>query len=129
MRAADAFEKASTQHPEYLQPLKTRLLHGAARNEQQEVRWHLAQILPRLNLSAKEREMAVSILTTYFDDRNKIVKAFSMQALADLAATDPSLYPRVTAPVEELTKTGSPAMQSRCRKLQLARCARQEKLE
>jgi hypothetical protein len=88
-----------------------------ARSEQQEVRWHVAQMLPRLNLSAAERETAVSILTTYLDDRSKIVKTFSMQALADLAATDASLRPQVTVLVEELTRTGSPAMQSRGRKL------------
>jgi hypothetical protein len=86
-------------------------------------------MLSRLNVSAKVRETAMSILITYFDDRHKIVKAGSMQVLADLAAAEPSLHPRVTAPVEELTKTGSPAMQSRCQKLQFARCARQEKLE
>ena len=129
MRAADILEKASTQHSEYLQPLKIRLPHELVRSEEQKVRWHVAQMLPRLNLSAKERETAMSLLTTYFNDRNKIVKAFSTQALADLAATDPSLHPRVTVPVEELTKTGSPAMQSRCQKLQFARCARRERSE
>ena len=117
MRAADAFEKASTQHPEYLQPLKARLLHGAARNEQQEVRWHVAQTLRRLELSAAKRETAVSILITCLDDESKIVKTFSMQALADLAAQDAGLRPQVTALVEELTRTGSPAMQSRGRRL------------
>jgi hypothetical protein len=117
MRAADAVEKASAQRPEYLQPLKSRLLQEVARSEQQEVRWHVAQMLPRLDLSAAERETAVAILTGYLDDESKIVKTFSMQALADLAAQDASLRPQVTALVEELTRTGSPAMQSRGRKL------------
>jgi hypothetical protein len=117
MRAADAVEKASALHPDYLQPLKPRLLQEVSNSEQQEVRWHVAQMLPRLNLSDTERKTAISILITYLDDRSKIVKTFAMQALADLAGTDAGLRPQVTQLLEELTRTGSPAMQSRGRKL------------
>ena len=90
---------------------------SVAGSEQQEVRWHVAQMLPRLDLSADERETVVAILTGYLDDESKIVKTFSMQALANLAAQDAGLRPQVTALVEELNRTGSPAMQSRGRKL------------
>ena len=46
MRAADAVEKITVDYPEYLQPYKTKLLRQVARIEQQEVRWHVAQMIP-----------------------------------------------------------------------------------
>jgi hypothetical protein len=82
------------------------------------VRWHVAQMLPpRLQLSSDEREIAFSILLDCLDDESRIVKTFSMQALAELAGDDTSLRARVVALLEDPSKTGSPAMRTRCRKL------------
>jgi hypothetical protein len=93
------------------------LLREIAQIEQQEVRWHVAQMLPRLELSAKERAEAVEMLVGYLEDASKIVKTESMQALADLAAGDVRLQEKVIPLLEELTHTGSPAVRSRGRKL------------
>ena len=117
MRSADAIEKITAKHPEYLEPFRTELIQQVARSEQQEVRWHVAQMLPRLALTPEEGEAVVDILTGYLEDTSKIVKTFSMQSLADLAETDSSLRSQVIPLLEELTKTGSPAMRSRGRKL------------
>jgi hypothetical protein len=117
MRAADAVEKITAHHPEYLQPYKTQLIEQVAPIKQQEVRWHVAQILPRLRWNEAEQSQVVKILVSYLDDSSKIVKTFSMQALADLAEQDAGLRPQVMKLLTELTQTGSPAMQSRGRKL------------
>jgi hypothetical protein len=117
MRAADAVEKITAQQPDYLQPYKSQLIEQVARINQQEVRWHVAQLLPRLALTSAEIAQAVEILLTYLDDPSKIVKTFAMQALADLAEQDTSLRPKVISVLTELTQMGSPAMQSRGRKL------------
>ena len=118
MRAADVCEKVSVSAPECLEPFKGDLLGRVAAIDQKEVRWHVAQMLPRLELDDEvERARAVEILLGYLEDRSKIVKTFSMQALADLAMADPSLRPRVVALLGDLTETGSPAMRSRGRKL------------
>jgi hypothetical protein len=117
MRCADAVEKITATHPEYLQPHKEKLISQVAGVEQQEVRWHVAQMLPRLDLNADERAAAFSVLLGYLNDPSRIVKTFAMQALADLAEDDASLRPRVIDLLEDLTRTGSPAMQSRGRKL------------
>ena len=117
MRAADAVEKITREHPEHLAPYKTTLLQEVARSEQQEVRWHVAQMIPRLQLSQEERSHAVEILVDYLQDRSSIVRTMSMQALADLAAQDRRLPRPVTELLQELVATGSPAMQSRGRKL------------
>jgi HEAT repeat protein len=117
MRAADAIEKATREHPELLRPYKLKLLKKVAAIHQQEVRWHVAQMLPRLKLTAKEQELAVAILFDYLEDKSSIVRTFAMQALADLALADHGLRARVVPLLEFLTNTGSPAMRSRGRKL------------
>jgi hypothetical protein len=118
MRAADAatkvVEKSGVQP---LQPYKTKLLNEIAPIPQQEVRWHVAQLISRLDLTPAETGQAVAILESYLNDKSKIVKTFAMQTLADLAEREAALRPRVLAQLEHLTATGSPAMQSRGRKL------------
>ena len=117
MRSADAVEKVSLKHPEYLHPYKRVLIEEIAKIEQQEVKWHVAQMLPRLNLDSKERSVAVNILLKYLDDNSRIVKTFSMQALADFAEEDITLRPKVIQILEDLIRTGSPAMKSRGNKI------------
>jgi hypothetical protein len=117
MRSADAVEKITAKHPEYLQPYKEKLIQQVAKSDQQEVRWHVAQMFPRLELSEEERAVVVEILLDYLNDKSRIVRTFSMQALADFAERDAGLRPKVIQLLEELTRTGSPAMKSRGRKL------------
>lgn len=117
MRAADAIEKITLKHPEYLQPYKGQLIRLSAITTQQEVRWHMAQILPRLALSPKQRENVVETMFTYLADKSKIVVTFSLQALSDFAAEDNKLRTRVIAVLEKELATGSPAIKSRSRKL------------
>ncbi len=117
MRCADAVEKITSTHPEYLQPYKEKVIHQVATIKQQEVRWHVAQMLPRINLNQKERAIVFSILVEYLWDRSKIVKIFSMQALADLARTDKPSRKKVIPLLEELVKSGGLAMKSRGNKL------------
>jgi hypothetical protein len=119
MRCADAVEKITAHHPEYLYPYKTRLISQVVQVEQKEVRWHVVQMMPRLELDREERNRIVEILIAYLDDASKIVKTSAMQALADLAQQDVSLLPRVVPLLRECTRSGSPAMQSRGRKLLL----------
>jgi hypothetical protein len=117
MRAADALEKATRKHPDWLHPFKCVLLERIAGSQEMELRWHVAQLLPRLKLSRSEQEQAVEILTEYLQDASSIVKTFSMQALADLAVHDEQLQQEVRSLLERLTRTGTPAMKARGRKL------------
>ena len=117
MRAADALEKATMAHPEWLQPHACRLLREVGASEQQEVRWHLALMVPRLSLNAQQRRQATTLLLSYLDDRSSIVRTCSMQGLAELALAHPQLRPRIIPLLEGLTRDGTPAMRSRGRKL------------
>ncbi len=117
MRASDAVEKITRTNPDYLQPHKTFLLKQVLICEQQEVRWHLAQILPRLDLTPEERTMVADILFTYLDDKSKIVQTNALQALVDLAWEDDHLFSKVRVEVERLADEGSPAVSNRAGKL------------
>lgn len=117
MRSSDAVEKITLVKPDLLKPYKRKLIRLAADTEQQEVRWHMAQILPRLTLKPGDRKTIVDILFTYLNDQSKIVVTLTLQALADFAAEDINLRPRVVRVLEDLTETGSPAIKNRGRKL------------
>jgi len=117
MRCADAAEKISVPHPEYLAPYKHTLIEDYSRIEQKEVRWHVAAMLARLPLTAKEQTRVIEILLSYTNDRSSIVKTIAMQGLADLAVRDSKLKPQVRRHIEELNITGTPAMRARGRRL------------
>jgi len=87
--------------------------------KQQEVRWHLCQIIPRLTLSLKERIELTEYFKFYLTDKSRIVVTFTMQALVDLAGNDSTMKSDVRPIIEKLMKVGSSAMQSRGRKLLL----------
>ena len=117
MRAADAVEKITARRPDLLRPHKRRLLTEFAAIPQQEVRWHVAQMLPRLSLSASERRQVADIVESYLDDRSGIVRTCAMQALAEVAVDDPELRARVVPLLRRLTRDGTPAMRARGRRL------------
>lgn len=123
MRAADVVEKLTIANPEWLRPFKGQLIKLAARATQQELRWHLAQMLPRLELSKRDRVIVVEIFRRYLEDQSRIVKTFAMQGLTDLAQQDPRFKKLILPLIASLTRTGSPSMKSRGRKLLLQLCA------
>lgn len=119
MRAADAAEKVTRNRPELLQPYKGELLGLMVETQQQELRWHLAAMVPRLELNSKQRNLATSLLIGYLEDRSSIVKTFALQGLAELAQDDPSLRPGVIEILRGATRSGTAAMKARSRKLLL----------
>jgi HEAT repeat protein len=116
MRAADVLAKVGEQRPELLQPFKTQVLRAMA-GTQQEVRWHVAQMLAWLELTPGERDAAATTLVGYLNDRSAIVRAFALQALADLAATDARCRPLAREHVEAALTSDSAAVWNRARKL------------
>jgi len=120
MRATDAIEKITRVHPEWLKPYKKRILNDFANINQKEVRWHIAQILPRLGLTKKEKEKVYNLLLSYLEDKSSIVKTFSMQALTDIALQDKSYVDEVKKLIAHLISEGTPAMKSRGKKLLVA---------
>ncbi len=117
MRSADAAEKVTAIHPEYLEPYKKALLKSLAKVEQAEVRWHVVPMLARLPLSKSEQTDVINVLTGYMNDRSSIVKTFAMQALYDLAERYEAWRPIALLHIKELVAIGTPAMKARGKKL------------
>ncbi|MCX6026687.1 MAG: hypothetical protein NTY23_10595 [Chloroflexi bacterium] len=117
MRAADALEKASLPDASALQKHKRALLRLAGSTAQQEVRWHLAQMIPRLHLWPAERRAVARTLQRYLTDQSSIVRTFALQALADLAQVDSALRPLALRSLRQAVRTGTPAMRSRAARL------------
>jgi HEAT repeat protein len=117
MRAADAVEKLTAMNPDLLAPYKGQLLGVVAALSQAEIRWHVAQMIPRLPLTAREKRQAVAILSGYLEDKSRIVQANAVDALAMLAQHDPRLCSTVTPLIERKAKIGSAAVQTRAQKV------------
>jgi HEAT repeat protein len=117
MRAADAAEKVSAQKPRLLDRHKGELLGLLAEAGQIELRWHLATMIPRLHLTAPERQRAASALQLYLEDRSSIVKTFALQGLADLSQNDAGLRDRLKLLLQDAVQSGTPAMKARARNL------------
>jgi hypothetical protein len=117
MRCADVAEKVSVTHAEWLERHKQALLSCASTVLEKEVRWHMAQMLPRLQLSAVEKRRAAALLFEYLDDPSRIVKTFSMQALFQMSEGDTKLRARVIPILRDAVRNGSPAERSRAKKL------------
>ena len=117
IRAADAAEKISAKLPRLLDPYKRELLGLLCDTHQIEVRWHLAQMVPRLTLDASERQRVMKTFERCLDDRSSIVKTFALQGMSDLVQRDESARAKVKALLEQATRSETPAMKARARKL------------
>ena len=119
MRASDAAAKITQIHSEWLHPYKKLFLDKISKINQQEVRWHTAQMMPRLKLTKAERKRVFDLLLTYLEDKSRIVKTSTMQALADIAIQDNAYLNQVQRLLSGLIQEGSPAMKVRGKKLLL----------
>lgn len=117
LRAADASEKVSAKRPELLARFKAELLGLAEEAVQAELRWHLALMLPRLPLDRAELERARRTLRRYLSDRSSIVKTCAIQGMTELAKGDAVWEAELIDLLERSSRTGTPAMKARSRKL------------
>jgi hypothetical protein len=87
MRAADALEKVCRQHPDWLEPYVDRLLDHAGASSQASVRWHTAQILRQVDLTAEQARVAAAWLERVLAtaDVDWIVAAQAMETLVRFA--------------------------------------------
>ena len=108
MRASDAAEKITLIHSEWLHPYKKLFLDKISKINQQEVRWHTAQMMPRLKLTKAERKRVFDLLLTYLEDKSRIVKTSTMQALADIAIQDNAYLNQVQRLLSGLIQESNP---------------------
>jgi hypothetical protein len=119
MRAADAVEKITARKPELLQKFKKPLLERVALLDQQEVQWHVAQMIPRLDLSKTDVARVRRILDNYLKTtQSNIVRVMALQAFADLASAGKLGKTTVIRRIESHADTiKAPSVRARSRKL------------
>lgn len=118
MRAADALERVSRGDARLLDPFVEHLLTDAAAIDQAEVRWHLAQMLPRLTLDAEQRRRATALLSNWFEaGGSRIVQTSALQAMVDLAAQDPELRPLAADMLGRAMRSAIPSLAARARRI------------
>lgn len=116
MRAADALERVSRTHD--LTPYAERLLTEGAAIEQAEVRWHLAQILPRLALTEPQRWHAASLMGAWFRRaESRIVRTSALQGMVDLAEQNPLLRDMAADMIRAALRSGIPSLAARARRI------------
>jgi len=115
----DALEKATRRDAAALQPLRAQLLGPLAASPDKQIRWHVAQLLPRLMLTgAAQKRARASILKRWFDDdESAIVRVNALQALCDLARGEPSLRAETKRRLRAALTDPSAAVRARARKL------------
>jgi DNA-directed RNA polymerase subunit F len=117
MRAVDSVQKISELKPEAIKHYKKEFIKFSTIN-QKEVRWHLAQIYPVLDLNHHEREGILNKLQEWIKtDESNIVKVFSMQAIYDFSLKDESIKHVAKKVIKEAMKFNTPSINSRAKKL------------
>ena len=120
-RAADVLERIS-RHPSrglgrVLAEYKDALLGLLPDARFTKLRWNLAFVVPRLELSVFEARRAAGTLHSFLEDRSSIVKTAALHGLADLTRHDPESLPAVLDLLRIHGRSGTPAMRARSRHL------------
>lgn len=120
MRAADALEKVAVMHPNYLISHKKELINFMTNANHIEMKWHLALMIGRLNLSGSDLRKVWQILSHWVHDRKEsnIVRVNSLQTLFELSKQHSTLKIEFNLMVDTLIKQDIPSIQARIRKIQ-----------
>jgi hypothetical protein len=121
MRAADALEKCTINHPEYLAAHKKELLQLSTNVTHIELKWHLALFISRLHLSPSEADLASAILFEWLSNKkeSKIVRVNSLQLISDLSKDNPELKNMLFKLLPSIVSENIPSLNARIKKLKL----------
>jgi hypothetical protein len=119
MRAADAIEKITVKHGDYLSGHKEEILAFCERVDNIEFKWHLALLLSRLSFADNEYTYVWEILSSWLLDpkESKIVRVNSMQALFELSKQDVTVKEKLDSILSEVEKENIPSLLARIRKI------------
>lgn len=118
MRASYVAMKVAEQKPDSVEPFAKDLLKNLDLYTQQEVRWHIPQLLAHLNLTLAQRRKAYEVLMEWSEtDKSKIVGYYSLQTAANFAETDDNLLQDFIPRLKKANKLGAKSIQNRCKKI------------
>jgi hypothetical protein len=118
MRASYVAMRVAEKKPQSVAPFGEGLLANLELFTQQEVRWHVPQLLVHVDLSSGQRTRAYEVVMEWAEtDKSKIVGYYCLQAAADFAEADPALRQDFVPRVRNAYQTGSKSIQNRCKKI------------
>jgi hypothetical protein len=119
MRAADAIEKITRDHPEYLDSHKIRLIRLLNTARDKELKWHLVLLIPRIDLNSKELGQVWNKLYIWAKDKkgSRIVRVNSLQALYELSEKYRELKKDFEFTAQEVKTEGIPSINARLKML------------
>jgi hypothetical protein len=118
MRASYVAMKVAEQKPDSVEPFAKDLLKNLNLYTQQEVRWHIPQLLAHLNLTPAQRRKAYEALMEWSEtDKSKIVGYYSLQTAANFAQTDDKILQDFIPRLKKANKLGAKSIQNRCKKI------------
>ena len=123
MRAADAVEKLTVKHSEYLRTHKSELLRALKSADHKELKWHIAQLITRVDLTSKELDHVWHTLTHWTQNKNesKIVRVNSLQGLFDLSRQNPEFKNDFDKTLASIEHQKIPSIQARIRRIRKTR--------
>jgi hypothetical protein len=118
MRVADAMQKILVANPRIAYPYVEELFDLFVLMDQKEIRWHMAQIIPKLKLNRNQTANAVEIWShDIIFSKSMIVKTFSLQAIYDIADKDEKYRALFIKLANRALKSDLPALKARARVL------------
>ena len=118
MRSSYVAMRVAEQKPESVKPFTKDLLKNLELHTQQEVRWHIPQLLVHLDLTKAQKKRAYDVIMNWaVTDKSKIVGYYGFQAAADFAETDQALLEDFIPRIRKANKTGAKSIQNRCKKI------------
>lgn len=121
MRTADAVEKITLQNPEYLTEHNQDIINLIHTAVDKELKWHLALIASRINLTIAELGIICDKLTQWAKDKkeSKIVRVNSIQSLFELTKQNNDLKRDFDLTIQEIEAENIPSINARLRKLKI----------
>jgi hypothetical protein len=119
MRAVDAVEKVTIKHPEFLKPHKVQLMSVLKSADHKELKWHVAQLIPRIELTESELTDVRHILNYWALNKNesKIVRVNALQGLFDLSQKHLEVKSDLAVAISSMEHEMIPSIQARVKKL------------
>lgn len=122
MRAADALEKISLDHPEYLHKHKDQLINLIEKAQEKELKWHLALMITRVPLKDQEVVIIWPFLKSWVLDRkeSRIVRVNALEAMHNISKCKTDLQQELHGIISQLLLENVPSLNARIKKLKLA---------
>jgi len=119
MRAADTIERITIDNPQYLTKHKNEIIELCDAAKDKELKWHLALLIPRLNLNNREYEKAWVTLTIWARDKDnsRIVRVNSLQGLFEMTKQQSKSAKDFWLTLHEIEKDNIPSINARIKNI------------